>query len=63
MSYSSCASCEAMVPAYEKYCRTCLNRFPQLRQVVDFWKNFTGGLDAAKQLAAREKKVHPETSA
>lgn len=54
MSYSSCILCEQMVPAYEKYCRACLRKHPQLQQVEDFWKHYVYTWEAAKQLAQNE---------
>ncbi len=55
MSYSSCISCETMVPGYEKYCSGCLKKWPQLKQVDDFWKNYFYTWEAAKELARKEK--------
>jgi len=54
MSYSVCINCEKMVPVYEKYCTACLKRYPHLKQVEDFWRNYYYTLDAAKQLAKEE---------
>ena len=55
MSYSVCASCEKMVSCYEKYCPECLRRWPHLKQIVDFWKHYTGSYEAAKEMARTEK--------
>jgi hypothetical protein len=44
-----------MVPAYEKYCWKCLEKYPQLKQVEDFWKNYYYTWDVAKELARKEK--------
>jgi hypothetical protein len=55
MSYSSCISCETMVPAYEKYCNPCVKKF-KLTQVDDFWKHYVYTWDAAKELARAEKE-------
>ena len=54
MSYSVCINCQEMVPAYEKYCERCLKRYPQLKQVEDFWRHFMYTMDAAKRLAKDE---------
>ena len=54
MSYSVCINCEQIVPAYEKYCGRCLKRYPQLKQVDDFWKNYVYTWDAARELARQE---------
>ena len=60
MSYSVCISCERMVPAYEKYCVACLRRWPQLKQVSDFWKHYVYTLEAARELAKAEKVEEPD---
>lgn len=54
MSYSVCIACEKMVPQYEKYCGACLKRYPQLKQVADFWRNYGYTWEAAKELAKQE---------
>lgn len=54
MSYSVCINCKQMVPAYEKYCGRCLERYPHLKQVADFWKHYAYTWDAAKELARQE---------
>ena len=36
MSYSVCACCKEMVPMYEKYCKSCLQKDKSLVQVDDF---------------------------
>ena len=61
MSYSVCLSCEEMVPGYEKYCVSCLKRFPHLRQVAHFWKDHAYTLEAAKELAKVEKSNKENT--
>lgn len=38
MSYSVCIKCSTMVPAYEKYCRQCVQRF-RLPQDESFHKS------------------------
>lgn len=54
MSYSVCINCKQMVPAHEKYCGACLKRYPQLKQVSDFWKHYHYTWEAAKELAKKE---------
>jgi hypothetical protein len=61
MSYSVCIHCEQMVPAYEKYCRKCLKRYPHLKQVEDFWRNYGYTWEAAKALAQEEIAQAKET--
>jgi len=39
---------------YEKYCTTCLKRYPQLKQVSDFWQHYGYTWDAAKAPAKQE---------
>jgi hypothetical protein len=43
-----------MVPMYEKYCASCLKRYPHLKQVSDFWRNYYYTWEAAKELARQE---------
>lgn len=59
MSYSVCINCERMVPAYEKYCADCLNKYPQLKQNPDFWRNYYYTWEAAKELAKQEIAAAP----
>lgn len=60
MSYSICTSCEQMVPTYEKYCAACLRRWPQLKQVADFWKHYVYTMESARELAKAEKAEAPD---
>lgn len=59
VSYSVCINCEKMVPMYEKYCAACLKRYPHLKQVTDFWRNYGYTLEAAHQLALDEIAAKP----
>jgi phosphoenolpyruvate carboxylase len=59
VSYSVCIACERMVPLYEKYCESCLKRYPHLKQVEDFWRNYYYTMDAARELAKQEIGARP----
>lgn len=48
-----------MVPLYEKYCESCLQRYPHLKQVEYFWRDNYYTMETAHELAKQEIGAKP----